>query len=87
MSNFYAYKHCQPQYHACVDESLKAKAETEAEQPKMYYPNPFAPHGGAKAFCSNDLLLHDLDMRRRALIKPLDCGITDMIRLNPEPQL
>jgi len=97
MSNAYAYKHCAPNYRSCQVEPpiqtelerLKRSAEKVigSDQPTLYHPNPFAPHGGAKEWCSNDLLLQDVEMRRRALVRPLDCGITDMILLNPEPQI
>ena len=81
MSNAYAYQHCQPKYPSCVTPGAKAS------DPMLYYPNPFAPHGGTRDYCSNNLLLRDLDMRRRALVTPLDCGLKEMIKLNPEPQL
>lgn len=87
------YTCCQAAYTNCqVSDKKEIKVCTpkivrESKKVTICHPNPFSPNGGAKEWCSNDLLLHDVNMRRLARVRPLDCGVTEMIMLNPEPQI
>ena len=69
-------------------DSQNPLAHLQSKVPTLYHPNPFAVrHAGALEWCTNDLILHDAEMRKQAKVAPLDCGLMEMYRLNPEPQL
>lgn len=53
----------------------------------MCSPSPFAPHGGAKEWNSNDLILKDDCMRKLAYIAPLDCALNAVYYVNKIPKL
>ena len=65
----------------------KVHPNTQVQHPSIYYPNPFSPHGGAKEWCSNELIMHDVDLRRLARVRPLDCGLYDVNVMNQQGQL
>lgn len=49
-------------------------------------PSPFAPHGGAQEWQTNELLIKDPCLRALARVTPLDCGITATYTVNPVPK-
>lgn len=93
MSNQYQYQSCRPNYHSCQistraeEKTMSKKQVLSSDKPTINHPNPFSPHGGAREWCSNDLILRDTDLRRLARVRPLDCGIRDLYMINPTPKL
>ena len=53
--------------------------------PTIYHPNPFSVNAIPTEWCSNDLILRDVNLRRLARVRPLDCGIRDLYIINPLP--
>jgi len=48
-------------------------------------PSPFAPHGGAAEWQTNELIMRDPCLRSLARVSPLDCNVTNLYRVNPTP--
>lgn len=50
-------------------------------------PNPFSVDAIRSCWCSNDLIMQDIQLRRLARVRPLDCGIRDLYLVNPIPKM
>lgn len=90
MSNQYQYKHCVPTYRKCQchsSEPSKIQSALAKMRPTILHPNPFAPHGGAREWKSNSLLLKDQELRCKAGVQKLDAGIKELYTVNPVPKL
>ena len=55
-------------------------------QQSICSPSPFSPHGGAKEWQSNELLLKDECMRKLAYVAPLDCALNATYYVNKVPK-